>query len=200
MRPLADLLSDDPAWPLIAEMIEAAPYPVEVLPADPSRADEVLRHVQVTTRSWLGAVVHRTGGLLIDHGWLRVFGAGCPERGLLSLSAANDRAAGGLLVAQDVLGGQFVWGPGSGSPTVSYFAPDRLDWEDLELGYGDWLGAMLGGRLTGFAESLRWPSWPAEVAACPLDRGLHLWPPPWTAEGQNLAEVSRRPVPMTELP
>jgi Protein of unknown function DUF2625 len=200
VKSLADLVSDDPAWPLIVEMIEAAPYPVEVLPADPARADEELLRVQVTTRSWLGAIVHRTGGLLVDHGWLRVFGSGHTERKLTSLAVANP-ADGPMLVAVDVLGGRFRWCPAEddGPPTVHYFAPDSLEWEDLELGYGDWLSAMLGGALTGFAESLRWPSWPSEVTDLPLDQGLHLWPPPWTVEGKNVAEVSRRPVLMAEL-
>ena len=49
--------TDDPAWPEIDEAVAAAPYPVEVLAADPARADDELVRVQVTTRSWLGAVV-----------------------------------------------------------------------------------------------------------------------------------------------
>ena len=69
MRPLIELLdTDDPAWPEVEAAIAAAPYPVEVLDADPRRADLELQRVQVTTRSWLGAVVHRTGGLVVDHG------------------------------------------------------------------------------------------------------------------------------------
>jgi hypothetical protein len=83
-------------------------------------------------------VVAHSGGLLVDHGWLRVLGgggAGLPEVG------TDAAAAGGhLLIGQDVLGGQFVWTqaePGA-APTVRYFAPDDLDWQDLDLGYANW--------------------------------------------------------------
>jgi hypothetical protein len=112
VRSLTELVdTDDPAWPEIQAAVAGAPYPVVVLAADPQRADEELLRVQVTTRSWLGTVVHRSGGLVLDHGWLRVLGSGNDERRLASLSQINDNLAGGILVAQDVVGGQFAWMP-----------------------------------------------------------------------------------------
>jgi hypothetical protein len=32
-----------------------------------------------------------------------------------------------------------------------------------------------------------------------LDQDIHTWPSPWTAEGKDLATVSRKAIPMTEL-
>ncbi|BCY10558.1 hypothetical protein L3i22_056460 [Actinoplanes sp. L3-i22] len=171
-----------------------APYPVEILPADPRRADAELHQVQVTTRSWLGAVVHRTGGIVIDHGWLRVLGSGSEVRDLAALSQANEGVGGAVLVAQDVLGGQFAWT----HEGVEYFAPDSLGWENLDCGYGEWLASMLGGGMTAFYETLRWPGWEREVAACGLDQAINVFPPLWTAEGKDITAASRRPIPMTE--
>jgi hypothetical protein len=200
MRALTDLIDTaDPAWPAIEAAVAAAPVRVAVLPADPRRADDELLRLQVTTRSWLGAVVHRSGGLVLDHGWLRVLGSGHDDRRLAALGAVNARVTGGIIVAQDVLGGQFAWAAGSGRPTIEYFAPDTLRWEDCERGYGDWLAAMLDGGLTGFYEDLRWPGWADEVAACRLDQAINTFPPLWTAEGKDLSAVSRRPVPMAEV-
>ncbi|WP_323373404.1 DUF2625 family protein [Plantactinospora alkalitolerans] len=48
---------------------------------------------------------------------------------------------------------------------MHYFAPDELDWQDLEQGYADWLHAMLAGSMTRFYDTLRWPGWKAKVAA-----------------------------------
>ncbi|MET8267093.1 DUF2625 family protein [Micromonospora arida] len=62
------------AWSEISALVAAAPYPVEVLPADPQRAGACLAALEITSRSWLGAVVANSGGLVIDHGWLRVLG------------------------------------------------------------------------------------------------------------------------------
>ncbi|WP_204015434.1 DUF2625 family protein, partial [Micromonospora andamanensis] len=163
------------------------------------RADEELLRLQVTTRSWLGAVVHRSGGLVLDYGWLRVLGSGNDEVHLASLGEINDNVAGGVIVAQDVLGGQFAWMPdSSGKPTIWYLAPDTVRWEDCEQGYGDWLAAMIGGAVTGFYESLRWQGWVEEVRACRLDEAINVFPPLWTKEGKDLNAASRRPVPMSE--
>src|SRR4051812_49985681 len=79
-KSLQELLNtDEPAWPLVQSWLREATNPVEVLPpSDPARA-EALVAVQVTTRSPMGAVVYETGGLLVDHGWLRLLGSGHPE-------------------------------------------------------------------------------------------------------------------------
>ncbi|MDR6322772.1 DUF2625 family protein [Actinoplanes couchii] len=186
------------AWAEISALIEAAPYPVEVLPVDAERGASCLGVLGVTERSWLGAVVANSGGLVVDHGWLRVLGGG--HDGLPDVVEAMPES-GGLVVAFDVMGGQFVWGrpqPGA-APTVNYFGPEDLVWQDLERGYGDWLHAMLAGALTGFYEGLRWPGWENEVAAVALDNGIDTFPPPWTAEGKDLSQVSRKAVPLGEL-
>lgn len=154
----------------------------------------------MTTRSWLGAVVHHSGGLVIDHGWLRVLGSGNEEHHLASLRETNDNVAGGVIVAQDVLGGQFAWMPNAaGKPTIWYLAPDTLSWEDCERGYGDWLAAMIGGGVTAFYEDLRWPEWVREAESCRLDQAINVLPPLWTREGKDISAASRRPVPMSEV-
>jgi hypothetical protein len=75
----------------------------------------------------------------------------------------------------------------------------KLAWQDLEQGYAGWLYAVLAGSITRFYDTLRWPGWEAEVQAVGLDQGIHTFPPPSTVEGKDLAAVSRRAVPMTEL-
>lgn len=154
--------------------------------------------MQVTTRSWLGAVVHRSGGLVLDHGWLRVLGSGNEEYRLASLGEIND-FAGAVVVARDVLGGQFAWRVNAaGGPTIWYLAPDTLRWENCELGYGGWLAAMIGGGTTAFYQHLRWPGWVHETETCQLDHAIDVFPPLWTREGKDISAASRRVVPMSE--
>ncbi|MEV0426606.1 DUF2625 family protein [Micromonospora sp. NPDC050495] len=189
---------DESAWPEVAAAVTAAPYPVEVLPADPTRAAGCLAALEITTRSWLGAVVANTGGLLVDHGWLRVLGSG--HGGLPDVPAESDPARGLVTIGYDVLGGQFVWTqaqPGA-RPTVHYFGPDDLGWLDLEQGYADWLYAVLAGSLPAFYETLRWPGWESEVAGLAPDQAFSVWPPPFTREGKDLSVVSRMAVPLAE--
>jgi hypothetical protein len=187
------------AWDEVRRAVAAAPYPVDVLPVAPDNVHRCLATLEITTRSWLGAVVAHTGGLLIDHGWLRVLGAG--HDALPDILAAAQPASAWLTVGYDVLGGQFAWIPAApdAAPTVHYYGPDTLDWQDLELGYADWLHAMLTGATTRFYETLRWPGWVEEVAALDLGQGIHAFPPPWSVEGDDLSAVSRRAVPFTEL-
>ncbi|MFG2038530.1 DUF2625 family protein [Dactylosporangium sp. NPDC048998] len=207
MRSLAELISDDrSAWAEIEAAVTGSPYAVEILPTDPDRAASCLHRLQVGTTSWLGALVYGSGGLVVDDGWLRVFGSGNPPRRLADIHTVNEVfEPAGLLVAQDIMGGEFVWRQGeSGSesvqvPTIHYFAPDTLRWEDLTLGYTDWLYAMLAGAVDQFYFSWRWPGWRDEVAACPLDAGIHTWPPLFSKEGKDIESSSRRPIPMHEL-
>ncbi len=84
---------------------------VEVLAASALARGEALLETQVSVRSTLGAIVYETGGLLIDHGWLRILGSGHPRlprtlpgwnRGRTGSSEGN---SGFYLVADDVVGG-----------------------------------------------------------------------------------------------
>ena len=109
---LADV--DEPAWPELAALIDAAPSPVVVLPVPVDQARAVLYRLQVTARSALGALALNCGGLLIDHGWLRVLGGGGDA--LPDLATVNDlgdpvQSQGPpsfLAVAYDALGGRFA--------------------------------------------------------------------------------------------
>jgi hypothetical protein len=208
MKSLKDLLSHDPAWPLVREWIAAASNPVEVLPAsDPDRS-RALEELQVTTRSPMGAVVYETGGLLIDGGWLRMLGSGHPRlpRTLPGWNKgrtwSEEQSPPPLLVvADDVVGGSFAINGGAldGPPGhVHYFAPDRLQWESLDRGYSDFLQWALRGGLEKFYEGQRWPKWSADVAMLAGDQAFSIYPFLW-AQGPPIEERDRRPVPMAEL-
>jgi hypothetical protein len=207
-RRIEDLLSDDPAWPMVREWIEGASNRVEVLPArDPDRSI-ALEALQVTTRSPMGAVVYETGGLLIDGGWLRILGSGHPRlpRTLPEWNKGRTWTESNapppiLIVADDVVGGSFAINGGGlpGTPGhVHYFAPDTLEWESLDRGYSDFLSWVLSGDLAKFYEGQRWPGWSAEVEQLRGDQGFTLYPFLW-AEGPPIGERHRGVVPMAEL-
>jgi hypothetical protein len=210
MRRLDELLEkQEPAWPLVQEWLREATSKVEVLPppADPVRA-EALVATQVTTRSPMGAVIYETGGLLIDHGWVRVLGSGHPRlprslpewnKGRTSLGGPNLPYY--LLVADDVLGGFFALNGGQFEGKVGelwYAAPDTLEWEGLELTYTDFLQWCFAGDLARYYEGRRWPGWEEDVSRLPGNEGYSIVPPLWT-EGPAIGERDRRAVPLAEL-
>ncbi|MEU1898232.1 MULTISPECIES: DUF2625 domain-containing protein [Nocardiopsis] len=214
MRELSELVEvDEPAWPLLSERLERGGAAVRALPVDPERGRTCLHRLQVTARSFLGAMALESGGLLLDGGWLRVHGGGGAE--LPGLGEVNDLSAAvvygpppRLVVAHDVLGGVFALnGPAAeggdypGRPgEMVYFAPDSLEWEPLETAYSGWMLWLLDGHLEDFYRALRWPGWREEAEALDLTRGLSLHPFPWTSEArQDMAATSRRPVALGEL-
>lgn len=209
MRSLADLTATtDPAWPLVQQWLRDHRNEVEVLAADEQQRGEALWRLQVTTRSPMGAIVFETGGLLIDGGWLRILGSGHARlpRSIPSWNEGRTTLAQGspppyLLVADDVVGGFFAVNGGGlpgGRGAVHYFAPDSLEWQDLELGYSEFVVFALSGDLARFYADSRWPGWRAEIDGLPGGSALSIHPFLW-AEGPPIAERSRRPVPIAEL-
>lgn len=198
----------DPAWPELSAGFAEASVPVQVLPVDPAAGGQVLYRLQMTAHSAMGALALHTGGLLVDHGWLRILGGGSP--GMPDLATANgvgDPADGAgmpraLFVAVDVLGGRFAvdgGGLGIAMGKVCYFGPDTLGWQSLGIGHHAFVARMTAGAVSDFYADLRWPGWEQEVQAVNVDQGLSLYPPPFTTEGKDLARVSRRAVPIREL-
>jgi hypothetical protein len=193
-----ELVSEDDAIAWIRETVASSLHVTEVLPCAAEDGRRTLEWLQVSTRSPFGAIALHTGGLLVDDGWLRVLGAGCDRlpRTLESWNGTPPRLALGLLVADDALGGSFAWF--REPTTIHYLAPDTLRWEDLGLGYTDWLATILGDGLRSLYASLRWEGWQDEVLPLAGDRALLVWPP-LVAAGPPLAERARRSVPMTEV-
>jgi hypothetical protein len=202
-----ELLSDEPAWPLVGEWLATATNHVRVVPVERAQGERTLQLLRVTTRAPLGALALETAGLLIDHGWLRVLGGEGGELrwGLASwngLAGPPTRIEGALIVAHDVVGGFFAVNGGvfaGNEGSVFYFAPDTLDWLDTEMGYSELIRWVCAGDLAGFYADLRWPGWEAEVPQARADQGYHLWPPPFAEQGKRGEAVSRRLVPIEEL-
>lgn len=210
IRSVAELTNVDfPAWTdLVEGWIVEATVAVEVLPVDRNAASRSLHALQVTTRSPLGALAYSCGGILVEHGWVRILGGGhedlpsIPEATGLGEPTVGSRPVPYVIVGYDVLGGRFAidgGGLGLAQGKVCYWAPDTLSWEATDLGHGDWLYACLNGMGEQFYSDWRWDGWAEEIAGVPPVQGMSWYPPPFTKEGKDLAAVSRRPVPFTEL-
>lgn len=205
-RELAELINlEEPAWPTVQEWIADAKNQVEVLPpVEEVRGAELFR-VQVTTRSPLGAMAYETGGLLVDHGWLRVLGAGHPRlpRGLGEWNEEQCGSVGGsgfLLIADDVVGGFFVLNGGAlpgDAGHVHYLDPRSAQAFDLGGNYSQFLGWALEGDLAAFYEELRWEGWEEEVRELAGDHTFSFYPF-LSTEGPPLTERRRSAVPSGE--
>lgn len=202
MRSLSELIDrNEPAWPLVRQWIDDASMPVKVLPADTAAGDAALLATQVTTRSPMGAITHNAAGILIDHGWLRVLGAGGHPRLRRSLPDWNEgRADGFYLIADDAVGGFFAINGGAlgdDRGNVYFYAPDPLRWESCGFGYSQFLLWAMSDRLDQFYKTLRWDDWAVEVQRLSGDEAFSIVPYLW-AKGPPIKERDRRPVPVAE--
>ncbi len=193
MRGLSELINtDNPGIERIREWVRSAVLDCTVLPPSAER-DEVILQTQVTTQSTMGAIAYETGGVLIDHGWLRFLGSGHPKF-TRTLSGWNGAKADGCyFVADDAVGGFFALNGGAFGTDLGkiyYWPADSLEWEPTGLGYSEFFEWALMGDLTEFYASVRWPSWKQEIASLSADRCVAFYPFLWAAEGS--AETSRR--------
>lgn len=200
---------DDPGWPIVQGWIAAAKNQVEVLPpADNSTREKALVHTQVTTRSPMGAVIYESGGILVDHGWIRILGSGHPRlprsapdwNWSRSFHVSGERPPF-FLCADDVVGGFFAIDGGGlniESGKVCYFAPDSLSWENTGLGYSEFLTWCFAGDLVGYYETQRWTGWQDEVKKLTGDQVFSFYPF-LSCDGPAIQERSRKPVPVAEI-
>ncbi|WP_394841932.1 DUF2625 domain-containing protein [Pendulispora brunnea] len=208
-RTLQELVDEtEPGMDLVRSWTASARNSIECLPCDPAEGERTLLALQVTTRSPMGAIAYETGGILIDGGWLRILGAGCPElpRSIadwngVTAQATPHRLPGACLVGDDVVGGFFAVNGGGlkgKRGNVFYLAPDTLRWEDMDLSYSDWVYWAFTGDLSKFYENARWPGWEREIATVDGLSGILIFPFLW-AEGPPVAQRTRNAVPIEEL-
>ncbi len=208
-RPLSQLIEiAEPGIRLVHEWMREATNPVEELPGERAAGERALLALQVTSRSPMGALALETGGLLVDHGWLRILGGGHPrlprpihEWNLIREPGRATRLPGAILVGDDVLGGFFAINGGGIGPAmghVYYFAPDSLEWEDVASSYSEWLVGMMSGDLEKFYAGFRWPDWQKEIEGLSANQGISVYPFLSTNQ-EPIGARSRRAVPIEEL-
>ncbi len=208
VRTLEELISrDEPGMALVRGWIAEAKNHVEVLDVERAAGERALVALQVTTRSPMGAIALETGGLLIDHGWVRVLGGGHPRlpRAIHDWNRMEagraQRLQGAILVGDDAVGGFFALnGGGLGKPLghVFYLSPTTARWEDIAPSYTEWLTGTMSGNLSEFYEGMRWPGWEREIGKLGGDQGYSVYPFLW-AKGPEVGKRSRRAVPIAEL-
>ncbi len=168
-KTLAQLIGAKSIWPTLQKELTKTSVPVEILPAHPEQAQKSVVSLQVSTGSDFGSVLYFTGGLLVDLGWVRVLGSGGGIlRGLLEWNEGktieNGKVvAGSVLIADDVLGGLFALNGGGALGKdlgkIYYLAPDTFQWESLGLGYSDFIGFLISGKLAEFYADYRFEGW-----------------------------------------
>jgi hypothetical protein len=154
MKSLEELVNtEDPFFNIMNKWVLESKNEVVILSPSSNRT-QILQDVQVTTHSIPGSLIYHTGGILIDHGWIRILGSGNEAfpRDVHSWNSESN-GSGLYLIADDVAGGIYAINGGEFSGEMNaiyYWAPDSMEWEDLELKFSDFFAWLLSGDLDRF--------------------------------------------------
>ncbi|MHC0447731.1 DUF2625 domain-containing protein [Flavobacterium sp. 3-218] len=209
MRPVNELIDQkDSGWKLVKEWTDSAKNKIEILPVDPQKAKDALYNTQVTTSSPMGAIVYKTGGILIDNGWIRILGSGStkltrslPEWNKGKSFKEYGEAPSFFLIADDALGGFYILNGGALGEDlgkVYYFAPDNLEYEKLDITYSEFLEFCFNNDLDKYYSGSRWENWKKDLATLQGDQVFNFYPFLWTEEGSDINKVQRKMIPVEE--
>lgn len=210
MRTLQELVNtEDSGWTYVKQWIDVSKNKVEILPCDLPNAKDALYKTQVSTKSLMGAVIYHTGGLLIDHGWIRILGSGCkllkrslPDWNKGKTFSEFGEIAGYLLIADDAIGGFYAVNGGylgNDAGNIYYYSPDSLEWEAMEIDYSQFLLFCFETDMNEFYGNLRWKGWKDDVKELKPDYSYSFYPFLWTKEGRDINKVSRKVLPVEEV-
>jgi len=181
---------------------------IEVLSRNQKKAEEALVNTQISTKSPLGAIIYETGGILIDEGWIRILGSGNKRlnRSVPSWNYGKSFKRYGeqskfLLIGDDAIGGFFAINGGAfngQSGDIFYYAPDNLEWENLDVGFTQFLNWCFSSDIGQFYKGLRWNNWRDEIKELHGDKAINFQPFLFT-KYKNINSLNRRAIAIEEM-
>jgi len=192
---------------IISKWITSAKNNVEVLPKEGlgnrgSRNDPQLFLTHLTSVppeaiSALNELNSDYGGILINHGWIRILGGGCkrlnrslPEWNKGKSFRSEGEIPGYLLIADDAVGGFFALNIGgidnNNINHVFYYGPNGLQWQSTGLDYNRFMSFCFSGNLADFYGDFFWKGWQADVSKLSCDEAVSCYPLLWTNAGKEL--------------
>ena len=97
------------------------------------------------------------------------------------------------IVAYDIFGGLFA-----SEKTIHYFSPDNLQWEDLDVSYGEFIEWIAGIDITDFYETFLWNDMDELLQKMKSDEGVFIYPFLWAKEC-DINTASKKIVPYKDL-
>lgn len=180
----------DNTFQKILDDIKKSTKAVNVLPSDDAVKAELKKTYKINSKSLLAILLENTGGIVIDN-WIRFYGTG----EINFISRNNLIPFTEIVIAEDILGGLFIF---SENGNISYFAPDCLELEDMEISFGQFLYWCLHGDTDTFYMDYRWKDWQKDAADIKNNEGVAFYPFLW-AEAENLESRNRKIVPIDEI-
>ncbi|SPZ85521.1 Protein of uncharacterised function DUF2625 [Sphingobacterium multivorum] len=157
----------------------------------------------------MGAIVFHTGGILIDNGWIRIYGSGSEKlnRNLPDWNKGKTfqnfgDKPGYLIIADDAVGGFFLLNGGdlgNDLGKIYYLSPDNNEYEQLDLTYTEFVNFCFSGNIDLFYRDLRWKKWEDDFKELSTNEAFMFYPYLWTKEGRDINKVEKNKASIDEI-
>ena len=119
-------------WQNILDDFSKATTKIIILPVDTKKIKNLEGYITYNSNSSLAIILSNTGGIIVDN-WIRIYGSG-----EIDFVERNKRLQQytSMIIAEDIIGGLFAINPNG---EMLYFAPDMLEWENMEIDYYSFL-------------------------------------------------------------
>lgn len=160
----------------------------------------VIEELNVNEQSVLGQVLLNVSGVVIND-YLRIWGNDEPNILYQNNRVKQFYSGNKLIVANDIWGGLFAISNGDfegNMRDIWYFAPDLLEWENLDINYAEFLSWACGSGLEEFYQSFLWEDIDSILREINVNQAILIYPFMWAKEC-NLETADKKIVPLEEL-
>lgn len=161
---------------------------IQLLTADKMAVEKLNEYLNYNPQSLFGLVLTNTGGIIVDN-WIRIYGSG-----KIDFASRNQELSeyGSMIVAEDVTGGLFAIATDG---TLSYFAQDSLEWEDMTITYSDFLQWITEKeRINQFYETVRFNNWEIITKDIKINQGIGYYPFLWAKSDNKERHIEILPI------
>ena len=188
---------------LLQDWLKKSKKDHQLVAPDKTISEHIIKQLNLPKEEMLSTILNKVGVLYVDNNWIRLYGSGNKETNTPSILDKNkDNPYSRLLiVADDIVGGLFAINMGYSETNVGnifYFAPDTMEWEDLDLDYTNFVYWLLLGDTTTFYLDVRWNNWQQTISTLTINEAISIYPPLFT-DGEDLNNRSKQIVPSVEL-
>lgn len=189
-------------WEKIIRALNSSSNKISVETYD-GKNEQVFAELGINQESVLGQVVCHISKLKIND-YLSVLGGDENEKlniGVFNREVRSVYPGRKLVVAVDIWGGLFAIGNGDfpgNENSIWYFAPDRLQWEDLDVNYTQFFSWVCSVHINKFYADFLCADIVTISKMLKEDEGILIYPFLWSNEC-NLKTAVKKPVPVVEL-
>ncbi|MDR1700017.1 MAG: DUF2625 domain-containing protein [Lachnoclostridium sp.] len=171
---------------------------------DKNKAKLILEQLKIDPYSVLGQILVHYAGIIIN-GYLRFLGGEekGEHSGILSFNKKVKECYDGkkLIVAHDIWGGLFAISNGDFEGDIRniwYFAPDSLDWENLNIYYSQFVVWACDEKVKKFYQNFLWNQNERLIEKIEANQAVLMYPFLWASECE-IEKANKKIVPIAEL-